>query len=507
MRRLASYCLAVIALSALTLAGCERGAKEGASAAGAVVCAHAILESDCPFCHPELIEKLGFCKEHGVSEAECWICKPSMVAAYKAKGDWCGEHGLPESQCGTCHPGRGEAHAKAIAGASGPAAPLPPGDIAVLPDDAPRSARPPSVTCTTEKVVVRLASPEVAKVAGFRFETIAKRKVVETLSVGAELAFVPSGYARHAARVAGTVREVRHDLGDNVAAGDVLAVLEAPELGAAKAEILQAQEVSELARRNLERERKALERGLAVQRDVFAAETSLAEANVALTAAKQRLRNLGVADADVEKAVLARDTSSTLQVVALVAGQVVERDAIVGEVVGTERTLFAVADTSTMWALLDVREADARDVATGQHAVLQFGGRNAERAAGTVSWISPRVDAATRTVKVRVALPNPGGSLRAGSFGTAELALHEGEPLPAVPKSAVQWEGCCNVAFVRRSDEVFVPRKLRLGADLGDRWAVLSGLAEGDVVVTEGSFLLKTEIRRESIGAGCCAED
>jgi cobalt-zinc-cadmium efflux system membrane fusion protein len=494
----------VLALAAGAAAGCGRGPADPA-AAGPLVCAHAILDADCPWCHPELVEKLGFCKEHGVSEAECWICKPSMVAAYKAKGDWCGEHGLPESQCGTCHPGRGEAHAKAIAG--GDAQPLPPGEISVVPDDTPRTSRVPSVTCATEKMRVQLASPEVAKVAGFRFETIAKRKVVETLTAGAELAFVPSGYARHAARVAGTVREVRHDLGDTVAAGEVLAVLDAPELGAVKAEILQSQEVADLARRNVERERKALERGLAMQRDVFAAETSLAEANVALTAAKQRLRNLGVAETDIEKLVAARDTSSTLQVVALVAGRVVERDAIVGEVVDTARSLFAVADTSTMWALIDVREADASAVAIGQRAVLQFGGSRGERVAGKVSWVSPRVDAATRTVKVRVALPNPDGELRAGAFGTAEVALHEGDSLPAVPKSAVQWEGCCNVAFVRRSDQVFLPRKLRLGADLGDHWAVLSGLAEGDVVVTEGSFLLKTEIRKESIGAGCCADD
>ena len=506
MTRLSSFL--VVALAAGALAGCDRGAKDGAPAAGVVVCAHAILESDCPWCHPELIEKLGHCVEHGISEAECWLCKPSLVGAYKAKGDWCGEHGLPESQCGKCHPGRGEAHARAIAGDAGPAAPLPPGEIAVVPDpDAPRSARAPSVTCTTEKVRVQLASPEVAKVAGFGFEKVARRKVVETLTAGAELAFVPSSYARHAARVQGTIREVRHDLGDTVAAGEVLAVVEAPELGAAKAAILSAGEVAALAQRNVERERRALERGLAMQRDVFAAEAALAEANVALSAAKQHLRNLGVAEKDVEKLAESRDTSSVLNVTALVAGQVVERDAVVGEVVDTARTLFAVADTSTMWALLDVREQDASRVAIGQSAVLQFGGSRGERVAGKVSWISPRVEPATRTVKVRVALPNPAGELRAGAFGTAEVAFHHGEPLAAVPKSAVQWEGCCNVAFVRQSDTVFLPRKLRLGADLGDHYAVLSGLAEGDVVVTDGSFLLKTEIRRESIGAGCCAEE
>ena len=507
MKRLLPSCL-VLALGLGGLAACDRGGPGGAPAAGPAVCAHAILEADCPFCHPELIGKLGFCKEHGVSEAECWICKPSMMAAYKAKGDWCGEHGLPESQCGICHPGRGEAHARALAGAAGPAEPLPPGDLAVLDDpDAPRRRRPPSVTCTTEKKRVQLLSPEIAKSAGFAYERISRRPVVETLTSPAELAFVPSAYARLAARNAGTLREVRKDLGDAVASGEVLAVVEAPELGAAKAEILSAQDLVALWDRNLEREKGLLERSFATQRDVISAETSLAEARVALTSAKQRLRNLGVGESDVEKVLPARDTSSTLEIRSPLAGTVVEREAVTGESVDPSRTLFAVADTSRVWAMLSVPEADVRRVAPGQRVVLQFGGERGERYAGKVAWISPRVDAPTRAVKVRVELPNTDGSLRAGMFGTAQISVHEGDALPCVPKPAVQWEGCCNVAFVRVSDTVFSPRKLRLGADLGDHYAVESGLREGDVVVTDGSFLLRTEIRKDSIGAGCCSED
>jgi cobalt-zinc-cadmium efflux system membrane fusion protein len=508
MKRSLSSCLA-FALLAGVLAGCDRGPAAGGGAAAPAICPeHQILESDCPFCHPDLVEKLGECKEHGVPEALCWICKPSMVIAYKAKGDWCGVHGLPESQCGICHPGRGEAHAKAIAGATGPAQPLPPGDVAVVADpDAPRRSRAPSAVCTTEKLRVELASPEIAKSAGFRFEKVGVRKVVETLPANAEFAFVQSTYARLASRVGGTIREVRKDLGDSVAQGDVLAVVEAPELGAAKAEILQAEVMVELWTRNHERERGLLERGLSTQREVISAETSLAESRVALTGAKQRLRNLGVPPEDIEKVVPGKDTSSLVEVRAPLAGIVVEREAVVGEVVDAAKTLFAVADTSKIWAMLDVPEADVSRVRLGQSAVVQVGGAHGERIAGKISWISPRVESGTRTVKARVEVPNPTGELRAGMFGTAEIRVHEGTPLPAVPKSAVQWEGCCNVVFLRKTDQVYLPRKVKLGADLGDFYAVESGVSEGDVVVTDGSFLLRTEIRKGSIGAGCCAGD
>jgi len=73
-----------------------------------------------------------------------------------------------------------------------------------------------------------------------------------------------------------------------------------------------------------------------------------------------------------------------------------------------------------------------------------------------------------------------------------------------VPKAAVQWEGCCNIVFVRANERLFTPRKVRLGPDAGERWVVEEGLRVGETVVTTGSFLLKTEILKGSIGAGCC---
>jgi len=93
--------LFLFALAVGAAAGCGKPA-ETAPTQTAGVCKHDVMDADCPFCHPELVEKLGFCKEHDVAEALCWTCKPSLVAAYKAKGDWCGEHGLPESKCKLC---------------------------------------------------------------------------------------------------------------------------------------------------------------------------------------------------------------------------------------------------------------------------------------------------------------------------------------------------------------------------------------------------------------------
>ncbi len=92
-----------LALALGAAGGCGQQSDPAAPAGAAATCEHRIADADCPFCHTELVAKLGECKEHGVPEALCWQCKPSLVTAYKMEGDWCGEHGLPESKCTLCN--------------------------------------------------------------------------------------------------------------------------------------------------------------------------------------------------------------------------------------------------------------------------------------------------------------------------------------------------------------------------------------------------------------------
>jgi cobalt-zinc-cadmium efflux system membrane fusion protein len=127
-----------------------------------------------------------------------------------------------------------------------------------------------------------------------------------------------------------------------------------------------------------------------------------------------------------------------------------------------------------------------------------------ETFAGTLTWISPTVDPRTRTIKARAELDNAEGLLRANMFGRARIIVRDREDALVVPKSAVQWEGCCNVVFVKQTDTVYQPYRVRLGEVLEDAYVVEEGLDENEQIVTQGSFLLKTEILKGSIGAGCC---
>lgn len=480
------------------LLGCESGGGE-TPAAEAVCAEHHVPEAICPFCHPGIVDPRRMCAEHGVPEALCTRCDPRLEAAFQAAGDWCGEHGLPESQCTACHPEL----------AAGPAAPgdrepAEPRDVRVERGDAPRSQRPPSVTCDTETLRVVLASPEILGIAGIETVTVARRPVSRTLAANAILAYDGNRLVHLAPRVSGIVREVLRDLGDRVEAGAPLAVLDSVDLGAAKAAYLEGRATLSLRERIYAREQDLAARGVSTERDALEAETNVLASRIALQRAEQNLRLLGLSDAEIAAVAANGDVSPLLTLAAPFAGVVIERHAVVGEASDHEEILFSIADTSTMWAILDIYPEDADEVAPGQRVLLVVDGIAGETFGGTVTWVSTEVDPRTRTLKARAEVPNPAGTLRANLFARAEIVVRDRAETLLVPRAAVQWDGCCNIVFVRAGETLFLPRKVHLGPPIGEAFEVLSGLERGEEIVTQGSFLLKTEILRESIGAGCC---
>jgi len=472
----------------------RRGWFPGAGgSASSESCPHGLSSGNCPFCDPSLIERLGHCGGHGVPEAFCTRCNTSLVVAFKKIGDWCTEHNLPGSQCTICNPevqGSGKALIPSI-------------ELVPAPEVA-RSRRVPSVSCSTNDLCVQFTSHEIAVQAGLAYARVESRESTRTVISNAEVTFDQNRYSHLSSRAPGVVHEVMADLGQSVELGQVLAVIDSVDLGGAKAGHLQAAALVKLWERNHAREKRLTERRIGTERDLFEAETKLAESRIALSRAIQRLRTLGLTDSQVKAVAEKEDSSSLLPVTAPFSGTVVERSATLGEVVDTATPLFAVADTSKVWAMLDVYETDIPQIERGQPVVLEVEGLRGERYAGQITWLSSHVDRRTRTLKARAEFANPQGFLRSGMFAKAIVSVREKEPALVVPKEAVQWEGCCNIVFVKKNEVLFEPRKVRLGYETERFFVVETGVEEEDVVVTTGSFLLKTEILKGSIGAGCC---
>jgi cobalt-zinc-cadmium efflux system membrane fusion protein len=294
-------------------------------------------------------------------------------------------------------------------------------------------------------------------------------------------------------RVQGRIRRVSVDIGTHVSAGDTLVVLDSPELGAAQARWAQARVARDVAARNFERTERLYGDGIVSERRRLEVEAELRQREAELGAALQALSALG-ADPDT--------TGSGLFVIrAPLSGDVVEKHATVGEVVGPETSLFVVGVLNRLWLLLDLYETDLRRVRAGLPVGVVADAYPDDRFEARVGLVSSVVDTVSRTVKVRVEIPNPEHLLKPGMFARAGLVL---EPKPGaigIAHAAVQTLEEREVVFVPETGDGFRAVPLRLGPPRAGGWVeVIEGLAAGDTIVIAGAFALKAQMLRATFG-------
>jgi cobalt-zinc-cadmium efflux system membrane fusion protein len=169
--------------------------------------------------------------------------------------------------------------------------------------------------------------------------------------------------------------------------------------------------------------------------------------------------------------------------------------------------MLTVGDLSDLWLWADLYEDQLARVLAAERSALRAGvtvkAFPGEVFPGTVDFVGPTMDEKTRTVKVRVALPNPRGQLRSGMFAAVQLFLPGDEEALAVPRAAVLADEGRSFVFVHRQGEFYLRRPVETGRASVDWIEVRSGLAGGETVVVDGAFLLKSDVLRSKMGAGC----
>ncbi len=319
------------------------------------------------------------------------------------------------------------------------------------------------------------------------------RLPADTLALTGIITFDPSLVSHVGPRMQGRIRRVGVDVGSPVAAGDSLAVLDSPELGAMQTSWSKARVTREVAARNFERADRLFRDGVVSQRRRLEAEAELREREADLAAATQALVASG-AEADTA-------ATGLFVMRAPLRGAVVERHATVGEVVGPESDLFTVGDLSQLWLLLDLYEADLSRVSVGMSARISAQAYPEKTFNGRVAYIGAEVDSVSRTVKVRLEIPNPSRLLKPGMFVRASLILADANPPLGLLRDAIQSVGGKDVVFVPAGNARFQLRTVQLGKQRAGGWVeILSGLQPGDTAVTGGSFSLKAHLERASSG-------
>jgi cobalt-zinc-cadmium efflux system membrane fusion protein len=296
------------------------------------------------------------------------------------------------------------------------------------------------------------------------------------------------------------LREVRVDLGQLVHRGDVLAVVDSAQVGAAKAQYLMARSAEELARVTYDRTVKLTQAKAAPAKNELEALTALNQSRAALLDAEQKLRNFSFADDDLARIARENDTRNLLEVTAPVDGTVTAWDATLGEAVEPTTQLFALADTTRMWVWIDLYEHDIAAVASGQPVTFTVSGAEGPVFAGEVTWVGTEVSATTRTARVRAA--NPGGRLRANQFGQARVQVEPEHDALVVPRAAVQEDGEMRLVFLLLSEGVYRPLRVEtVPTERDDVVEVVRGLEPGQRVVTARAYVLKSELFKHRLGA------
>lgn len=312
-----------------------------------------------------------------------------------------------------------------------------------------------------------------------------------TAPLNARIALAEDRTARLFSPLAGRVAKLAASAGDPVSAGAALAVIAAPDLGQATADLKRAEADAELKRKALARARTLLEAEVLPRREFEVAQADMAAADAEARRARLRLAALAPGGAG---------DGQSLAIRSPLGGTVVERNVTPGLEVrpDAERPLFVVSDLSSLWLIIDLPEQDLGKLRVGDKLDVRVDAWPERRFEATVARIAPVLDPQTRRVQVRCSLPNPGGELRPEMFARASVLSDSGQHALRVPTTALVSDGLYTSVFVQTTPGRFEKRRVHaLRQDAREAYvtpADAGALKGGDSVVVRGALLLDAEI-------------
>ena len=302
-------------------------------------------------------------------------------------------------------------------------------------------------------------------------------------------------------KVPGVVSEVQKSIGDRVTAGEVLAILDSRELAKSKSQYLACAARVELARSTFTREENLWNQKIGSEQDYLEAKAGFEESKIELRNAKQTLHAIGLSESDVVKLPTEPDTELTrFEMRAPFAGEIISRHLVQGELLQEDSHAFIVADLTEVWVNLAVYQKYLPSIQVGQKVVVSPG-TGEQQHNGTLSYISPIIEEATRTATARVVLGNQGGLLRPGLFVTAVISTGNLDVAVAVSKNAITEVSGKTVIFIQ-SGHGFMPREVETGRSDGVLVEITDGLSVAETYASEGVFSIKSEMQKEDFGSG-----
>jgi multidrug efflux pump subunit AcrA (membrane-fusion protein) len=315
----------------------------------------------------------------------------------------------------------------------------------------------------------------------------------------------------------GKIDDVLANIGDSVRAGQVLARIHSHDVHEARAayreanvELDRARSAVTYAKQRRDRAKRLLELKAGSRQDLESAENGLVDAEAAVSTAIARVRKERIHLTDVlhvsveaisDTAPNARQPIDTedIPVFAPASAVVFERKATVGSVVGAGDVLFSLTDTSSLWMIAAANETDLSALRPGQRAEIRVRAYAGKVFPGRILKLGEKLDPATRTLEVRILVPNLHGLLKPEMYASAAILQPEKRAAIFLPDSAIQDIDGMSAVFVQRTDTQFEARSIKTGQRVNGETEILEGVHPGEIVVLKGAFLLKSELLKSTI--------
>ena len=344
-----------------------------------------------------------------------------------------------------------------------------------------------------EKGHVKLTDTEVRE-AGVLAEELKAQSLPSQVVLNAVISANQDRLAHISPRVPARITAVNVNAGDRVKAGQVLALLDSLELGEAQAAWHQAQSGESLARTDFERAQSLHKDEVIAEKDYFRARTDYEKAKAQTRATVERLQMLGVAPSSA-----GGRGASTFPLTAPFSGVVVEKKAVLGEMAQPDKSVFAIADLSTVWVEASLFEKDLSRVRVGAAATVTVPAYPGAEFRGKVTNIGSMLDKDTRTIPVRITVPNSDGRLKPEMFGTASIEGEAAADVLVLPETAVILLNGEATVFIDQDGD-YEARHVQLGSRLGGNVVIANGIKPGNWVVRKGAFAIKAKLLKSQIG-------
>jgi cobalt-zinc-cadmium efflux system membrane fusion protein len=312
----------------------------------------------------------------------------------------------------------------------------------------------------------------------------------QKLTLFGKIAYSENRYSRISSPLQGRVLDVRARLGERVKAGDMLAVIDSPDIAQAYSEYVKEDSELEYATRAYELAKDLYEVKALALKDLKQAENELVKAQAEFRRAKERLLSLGVTSQELDKPIDKQTITSRFELKSPLMGVVVERAVTPGQWV-TGEVLFTIADLDQLQVVADLYERDVALVKEGQPAVVKVEAYPEIDFPARVTAVGDVVDSATRTIKVRAQVNNQARLLKPEMFARLQLDISEAGRFLVLPREAVLEKDGKQFVYIAENSGRYVKREVKVANLSSGQVRILEGIRQGERIVTKGAVLIK----------------